>query len=165
MIVPRSSQQPTPGFFVWDDRETALAEVAAQYRRACDPVSHGAGSGGASAAPPLLLAGFSQGGGLAVDLAIDAEPAPSAGFLAVSAGVEDLAEALGPDRLAPAAARGLRGRLLVGDCDEALDGARLLAEAAGAALSCALTVRPGAGHEMPEAPGEPLVAELAALLD
>jgi hypothetical protein len=53
----------------------------------------------------------------------------------------------------------------VGDRDEALDGARILAEAAaGADLSCALTVRPGAGHEMPEPPGEALAGELSALL-
>ena len=159
VIVPRSSQQPTPGFFVWDDRETALAEVAAQFRRACGAVSDGA------AAPPLLLAGFSQGGGLAVDLAIDAEPAPCVGFLAVAAGTEDLVVPPGPDRLAPAAARGLRGRLLVGDRDEALSGAHALAEAgARAGLSWALTVRPGAGHEMPEPPGELVADELAALL-
>jgi predicted esterase len=163
VIVPRSSQQPTPGFFVWDDRQTARAEVAAQFRRACGLASDGAGPGVAAA--PLLLAGFSQGGGLAVDLAIDAEPAPSAGFLAVAAGAEDLAEPPGPDRLAPAAARGLRGRILVGDRDEALDGARVLAAAAATAgLSWPLTVRPGAGHEMPEPPGEPLAGELAAIL-
>ena len=90
----------------------------------------------------------------------------SAGFLALAAGVEDLEEPPGPDRLAPAAARGLRGRLLVGDRDVALEGAQALAQAAAAAgLSCALTVRPGAGHEMPEPPGELLAGELVALLD
>ena len=169
VIVPRSSQELTPGFFVWDDRGAARADVTAQYRRACDRVPDGGGSRGAPAAGPtrpLLLAGFSQGGGLAVDLAIDAEPASSAGFLAIATGVEDLAEPPAPDRLTPAAARGLRGRLLVGDRDVALDGAHALAQAAaGAGLSWALTVRPGAGHELPEPPGELLAGELAALLD
>ena len=34
VLVPRSSQQPTPGFFVWDDREAARADVTAQLRSA-----------------------------------------------------------------------------------------------------------------------------------
>ena len=53
----------------------------------------------------------------------------------------------------------------MGDRDEALSGAHALAEAgARAGLSWALTVRPGAGHEMPEPPGELVADELAALL-
>jgi len=115
--------------------------------------------------PPLLTAGFSQGGGLAVDLAIDADPVTSVGFLAVAAGAEDLAALPDRDRLVAAAARGLRGRLLVGDRDDALAGAGALSGAAvGAGLACSLTIRPGAGHEMPEPPGRLLVDELIALL-
>ena len=162
VLVPRSSQQPTPGFFVWDDRETARADVTAQLRSA-----PGSGQRRTSAdrVPPLLTAGFSQGGGLAVDLAIDADPVTSVGFLAVAAGAEDLAALPDRDRLVAAAARGLRGRLLVGDRDDALAGAGALSDAAvGAGLACSLTIRPGAGHEMPEPPGRLLVDELIALL-
>ena len=84
--------------------------------RACAATPVGSGSRGAPAADParplLLLAGFSQGGGLAVDLAIDAEPAQCAGFLAIATGVEDLAEPPTPDRLA----RGRRPRPATGGC-------------------------------------------------
>jgi predicted esterase len=163
IVVPRSSQQLSPGFFVWDDREIARADVTAQFCRAHALLPD---LTEAAAPPPLLVAGFSQGGGLAVDLAVDAEPAPSVGFLAIAVGVEDLAPPPpNPDRLASGAARGLRGRLLVGDEDEALAGAHALAEVADACgLKCALTVRPRAGHEMPEPPGRLLVGELTELL-
>jgi acetyl esterase/lipase len=60
----------------------------------------------------------------------------------------------------------MRGRVLVGDRDGALEDAHELAAAATAAgLHCVLTVTPGAVHEMPEPPGEPLAGELAALFD
>ena len=134
----------TPGFFVWDDREAAREVVAAQYRAA----TGGLETGGA----PLIVAGFSQGGGLAVDLALDDAPAPVAGLLALSAGVEDLEAAPDPARLRRAGERGLRGRLVAGAEDEALEGARALAAAAGAAgLEWPLTELAGAGHRMPPA--------------
>jgi predicted esterase len=156
VIVPRSGQEPTPGFFVWDDRERALADVAAQARAAAILPSRPA---------PGIVAGFSQGGGIAVDLALDERPAAPAGFLAVSAGPEDLAGALTPERLQAAAARRVRGRLLAGERDDALDGARALARVLRDAGLCGeLSVLRGLGHEMPEPPGEPLASELAGLL-
>jgi hypothetical protein len=165
VLVARSSQEPCPGFFVWDDRERAVADIAAQVAVAGGP------AGGRPAT--LLLAGFSQGGGIAIDLAVDGLPAPAAGFapahpagvLAVAAGLEDLAEPPSARRLAPAAARGLRAQLLVGDGDDAADDVRGLADAlARGGLAERLTVLPGLLHEMPEPPGELLAAELLALL-
>ena len=164
IVVARSRQQPTPGFCVWDDRDVARREVLDQLRRA---VAHRG-----LAAAPLLTAGFSQGAGLAVELALDdglattSDGFSAAGFLAVAGGVKDAEPPPNGARFAAAAGRGMRGRVLVGDRDGALEDAHELAAAATAAgLRCVLTVTPGAGHEMPEPPGEPLAGELAALFD
>jgi predicted esterase len=157
VVAPESTQEPTPGFFVWDDRDAALGTIAAQYETASERL--------AAQGAPLVVAGFSQGGGLAVDLAIDGAPAPSLGFFAVASGLEDLASPPSADRLRRAAGRGLRGRLVIGAADEALEGARDLATAAAAAgMDCPLTVLPGAGHRMPDPGSGLLLAEVEALL-
>jgi predicted esterase len=159
----RSGQQPTPGFFVWDDRARARADVAAQFAAACGgPQPEG---DEAAAGRPLLIAGFSQGAGVAVDLAVDGLPAPAAGFLAVAGGLEDLGETPAAPRLAAAAARGVRGRLLAGEHDEGLEDIRGLAQVlTEAGLTGGLTELCGLVHEMPEPPGAVLAEGLASLL-
>ena len=63
------------------------------------------------------------------------------------------------------AERGLRGRLVAGKQDEALEGARALAAAASAAgLHWPLTELAGAGHQMPPEGSGRLLFELDALL-
>jgi len=57
VVVPESSQMPTPGFFVWNDHEQARADVQSVWDEAS--ATHGL------AALPLVVAGFSQGGGRA----------------------------------------------------------------------------------------------------
>jgi predicted esterase len=157
VVAPESTEMLTPGFFVWDDRVAARQTVAEQYRTA----TAGLETGGA----PLILAGFSQGGGLAVDLALEGAPAPAAGLLALSTGVEDLEAAPDPARLRRAAKRGMRGRLVAGAEDEALKGARALAAAADAAgLEWPLAELAGGGHRMPRPQSGLLLSELAALL-
>ena len=158
MVAPESTEVLTPGFFVWDDRVTARLTVAAQYRAATGELE--------TAGAPLIVAGFSQGRGLAVDLALDGAPEPAAGLLALSTGVEDLEAAPDQGRLRRAAERGLRGRLVAGAEDEALAGARALAAATGAAgLEWPLTELAGGGHRMPPPQSGLLLSELAALLD
>jgi predicted esterase len=158
VVAPQSTQALTPGFFVWDDRALARQTVATQYRAASGELE----TGGA----PLIVAGFSQGGGLAVDLALDGALAPIAGLLALSTGIEDLEAAPDPARLRRAAERGLRGRLVTGAEDEALDGSRALAAAAGAAgVQWPLTELAGGDHRMPPPQSGLLLSELAALVD
>lgn len=158
VVVARSSQEPCPGFFVWDDRERALQDVARQL------AVPGAGPPG-----PLVAAGFSQGGGVAVDLALAGLCAPvatSMAVLALAAGLGDLAAPPAAGRLDAAAARGLRVRLLVGAQDEDADDAQRLARVLSrAGLGARLTLVPGLAHEVPEPPGELLARELAALVD
>ncbi len=164
VVALRSSQEPCPGFCVWDDRGRALDDVTAQLAAARPTLGGGTAGDGASA-PPLVMAGFSQGGGVAVDLAIDGLPAPPQGVLALAAGLDDLAEPPVAARLSAAGARGLRARLLAGEGDDALDDVRRLArvlEQAG--TGGVLTVLPDLGHEMPEPPGGLLARELGGLL-
>lgn len=157
VVAPESTEERRPGFFVWDDRVAARSAVASQYEESRERIS--------LPDVPLVLAGFSQGGGLAIDLAIDEAPAPSAGFLALSAGLEDLEAPPDAVRLCRAAARGVRGRLVAGGADVALPSARDLVAAAGSAgLPCPLAVLPGAGHRMPDPGSGLLLAEIEALL-
>jgi predicted esterase len=157
IVAPESGQQLTPGFFVWDDREAARRKAGVQVRETVG----WPGTGG----PPLLLAGFSQGGGLALDLALDGLPEPAAGALALSSGLEDLASSPTTDRIRAAADRGLRVRLVAGERDEALPGARELAGIlAAAGVPCPLSVVPDAGHWMPSPGSGRLLAEAEALL-
>ena len=155
VAVARSSQEPCPGFFVWDDRARALRDVDVQL----------AGVLRRAPGAPLVLAGFSQGGGIAVDVGLAGRPAPAAAVLALAAGLDDLEGPPAGDRLAAAAAAGLRVRLLVGEQDDALDDVRGLADVvAGAGLDGGLALLPGLGHEVPDPPGEVLALELARLL-
>ena len=157
VVVPESSQMPSPGFFVWTDREAALADIEAVW--SASEADHGL------AGLPLVIAGFSQGGGLAVELALDGRPAAAAAFLALSAGTpEDVTPE--PGAAALAADRGLRGRLIVGERDEhAVPQARELARRLGeAGLDCPLTLEPGLAHELPRDLGARLPDLLGALL-
>jgi len=156
VVVPESSQELTPEFFVWDDRERARDDVAHALSPLCE---HGRIDERRS-----LYAGFSQGGGLAVSWALAGGPLPTAAFLALGTGLSDVAPgALGA--LDQAAARGARGRLIVGDADEALDDARALHEAlAHAGVACELAVVPGLGHDLPDDLDERLTEALGLLL-
>jgi predicted esterase len=141
VVVPESSQEPSPEFFVWDDRERARDDVAhalsrLRERRPFDERRS-------------LYAGFSQGGGLAASWALTAGPLRATTFLALGAGLSDVAaDAL--ESLDQAAARGARGRLIVGDVDEALDDAQALYETlVRSGVACDLQIVPGLGHDLP----------------
>jgi len=55
VVVPESSQMPSPGFFIWTDRTLARTDVQTVWDEAAG--AHGL------AGLPLVVAGFSQGGG------------------------------------------------------------------------------------------------------
>jgi predicted esterase len=156
VVAPESSQELSPGFFVWDDRERARDDVAralsrVRTRRSLDERRS-------------LYAGFSQGGGLAVSWALGAGPLRSTTFLALGTGFGDVAaEAL--ESLDEAAARGARGGLIVGDADDSLDGARALHESlVRGGVACDLEVVPGLGHDLPHDLGERLLRAIGFLL-
>jgi predicted esterase len=142
VAVPESSQELTPAFFVWDDRERARDDVAralSRLRRRWRIDERRS-----------LYAGFSQGGGLAVSWALAGGPLRTGAFLAIGTGLSDVAPgALGAHD--QAAARGARGRLIVGDADEACDDARALHRALrDAGVACDLQLVPGLKHDLPD---------------
>jgi predicted esterase len=140
--VPESSQVETPEFHVWTDRAAADRDIAAALGalRAAFAVDE----------RRIVVAGFSQGGGLAVSCALTGRVVPATGFAAFGAGVDDV-DAGALEHAAAAAGRGVRGALLVGSEDEALPAARALHETLSrAGLTCTLQVVPGLVHEMPE---------------
>jgi predicted esterase len=142
VAVPESSQELTPAFFVWDDRERARDDVA----RALSPLRRRWRVDERRS----LYAGFSQGGGLAVLWALAGGPLRTGAFLAIGTGLSDVA----PDALCThdqAAAREAHGRLIVGDADEAFDDARALHDALrDAGVASDLQVVPGLGHDLPD---------------
>jgi acetyl esterase/lipase len=77
VAMPRSSQLVWPGAYGWDDDELAGKEIAAHYERLCSqyPVDRSR----------VVLGGISQGGALAVHLALGRK-LPVRGFLAVVPG-------------------------------------------------------------------------------
>jgi len=142
VVVPESSQELTPEFFVWDDRERARDDVARALSRSCAPWNVDERRS--------LYAGFSQGGGLAVSWALAGGPLRTGAFLALGTGLSDVAPDA-PRALDQAAARGARGRLIVGAADEALDDAHALHEALRRdGVSSDLQVVSGLGHDLPD---------------
>jgi predicted esterase len=104
VALPQSSVILASECYGWDDRELAAAEIAAHFAELqrefpIDPRR-------------VVLAGFSQGGGLSIWLAATGR-IPAAAFLAFAPylhGVESLA-------IEPAPAHGLRGWMFTGDQD------------------------------------------------
>lgn len=142
LVAVRSSQRSSPRYRSWPDAALARAEVVeawsglpAQVRRL-----------------PVVVAGFSAGGRVAVDLALDPGPEPGTetGRLPVDA-VLALAPALTPD--GPAADRGadaapLSGAVWVGSDDDLLPRVEAAREALTAA-GITVDLLPGHGHGVP----------------
>lgn len=138
VAFPRSSLQIGPHAFAWDDPERAEREIGntfAQLRASTkfDP-------------DKVILSGASQGGDLAIRLALAGTPIPCRGFVAVVPAVRDVAPLL--PLLDGAAQRGLRGWLLTGERDYGRAQAETLhAEMVRYGLACELVVVPGLEHD------------------
>ena len=104
----QSAQPSASGLFCWDDRERTLAELTAL---AGQLPAHGR----------LVLAGFSQGAWLALNLALQGSLFPAAAVVMAAPFVGDL------ERLAPAARR-LRIHLLAGTDDPLAESVPALAQ-------------------------------------
>jgi predicted esterase len=141
LAVPESSQVLSPGFHVWTDRLVATADVAGAYERLR--------AGYRLDEARLLAAGFSQGGGVAASAALQGAPIPAAAFLAVGTGLSDV-DPVALGALDGRTAGRVRGWLMVGENDEALDdAARLHAELRARGVHCRLEVIPGVAHSIP----------------
>jgi acetyl esterase/lipase len=93
----------------------------------------------------VILAGASQGGTLAIELALAGEPIPALGFIAVVPAIHD------PKGLAGLAKRGVRGMVITGEYDHFRFTAEAFhAYAQEAGLRCMLEVVPEVGHDFPD---------------
>lgn len=146
LVAVDSSQYLTPRYRSWPDADQAVRDVLDAL----------AGVDEAGGELPLLAAGFSAGGRIAVLWTLGEAPVRPSGFLAVG-------PALAPEHLRSVRRGHAHGRILLGENDEdvrpgALD-AHASLTASGAAV--ALDTLPGLGHTMPP----DLPTRLPALLD
>lgn len=140
LAVPQSSQVFSHEGFCWDDREQAQRELTEAFEQirssyAFDPKQ-------------VISAGFSQGASLAILLALQGQPIPCRGCIAIVPSFRDL-EALFP-RMSQAAEQGLRVVLMTGDQDRYYAQAQqFCTKASRRGLKVQLWVEPGLGHEFP----------------
>ena len=108
LIAPRSSQPLAIHAACWDDAARAEADVRVGVDAVLEELPHGS---------PILVAGFSQGGGLAIALAVKGIPAGVVGFVVVAPSVTWTRELIHADLHSPSA---IRGAVLIGDRDRQL---------------------------------------------
>ncbi len=141
LALPQSTQAIYRGAFVWDDLPNAREHVQAALRALPERLAFDPGR--------VVLAGHSMGGLVASEMALRGE-ANVRGFVVNGpatpfAGAPGELEAL----LAPAAERGLRGYLILGANDTAINAGELhnfAARLRAAGLACKLELVPGAVH-------------------
>jgi predicted esterase len=159
VALPQGTQLEGEGMYTWDDPEQAERDIAWAYGEVAK--TH------RIAEDRMLLAGVSQGGGLAIALALRGRPIPCRGFAAVvptatigspGAGTP-LHMCVTPD----AAQRGVRGWILTGDrdprCPQVCDLHEKLVQIG---IVCQLDVLP-VGHEVPADFGTRLTKALTFL--
>jgi predicted esterase len=138
LAMPQSSQLGSPNSFVWDDAALAKAEIANQYRQLLEeyPVDQ----------KRVILAGFSQGAGLAIQICLQGL-IPARGFLAVAPAlrcVESLEDMMH-------VARGKRGYLVVGGRDRRYEMiTQIHAFLNRNGIPCEMEEHPQMGHEFPQ---------------
>ncbi len=124
--------------YCWDDPQQAEAEITQQYAEICElmPVD----------ASRVVLAGFSQGGGLAARAAAN-QHIPAAGFLAVAPALLDF-EVFEKDL---ADRKTLRGLIMAGELDVrwAAAAQRIHQSMQTAGLASELYLYPDLGHDFP----------------
>ena len=139
--APQSSQMYSTGRFCWDDRDRGKKEVADAFRRIA--------KSRAIRKEEVMLGGFSQGGALAVRMALEAEPIGAKGFVCVSPALTEVVSLM--PLIGEAVKRRVRGYLITGERDPS----RPLIEElhrklTSKGLACRLEVNPHLGHEYPE---------------
>jgi len=132
VALAQSSQVWAPGKYFWRDREVGITEVGGHVAALQAPET-------------TVLAGFSQGAGLAMHAVLGGTLAVDR-FLAV-------APAIRPEALLPllaACRREVRGYIVIGEQDRYCPAAVAVANAMKqAGLACELELHPGLGHDFP----------------
>jgi acetyl esterase/lipase len=153
--VPQSSQLFQKGAYCWDDTIQAQKEVSDAFKRIVrsypiDPRK-------------VLIGGKSQGGALAVKIALEQKPLKTKGFVVNVPAFEDVDSLV---KLVPSAARnGLRGYFFTGENDPGrVRIEKLYHEMDTGGLPCRLVVHPKLGHDYPENFGPKLASAVKFVL-
>lgn len=150
LALPQSSQVAGQGKYSWDDLETACEEIKTHLARLqetypLDPEK-------------TVLAGFSQGGALAIELSL-ATGLNAAGFFAVVPGMRQVERLKGA--IQSSKVTGLRGYFIAGEQDprfgDLIDVLRILGKHK---IACELEKHTNLGHDYPEAFASSLAAGL-----
>ncbi len=139
--IPQSSQVAQKGLFCWDDELTANKEVGAALVKVSRsyPID----------SKKVLLGGTSQGGALAVKMALEQKLLKIKGFVVVVPAVRDVGPLV--ELIPRAAAGGLRGYFFTGERDSSRPKIEeLYHEMEARRLPCRLDVQQGLGHEYPK---------------
>ena len=138
LAFPQSSQVYSYKMFCWDDHHLAEKEIRQAYNQLINQYGR---------TSPVLISGYSQGGGAAIKLALsDVE---CAGFIAIVPSFRDVQELIAP--LGQRGSRGRRGCIITGNRDYGYSRALELAEALEKhELPCKLFVEKGLGHLIPD---------------
>lgn len=146
VAIPQSSQHRMTEHFWWGDPHSdpglsrARQELSTVYEKRLAAYQFDRDRS--------VVGGFSQGGALAIDLALEGRIFPIKGFIAVVPAIHDV------DHLLlfaeTAAERRLKGWILVGEKDWGLPNiTKFHREATRRGLQCHLEAAPGIGHEFP----------------
>ncbi|MDG7016534.1 MAG: hypothetical protein JRM82_04070 [Nitrososphaerota archaeon] len=153
---PQSSQVFDKGGYCWDDEAIAERELGGAVAKLMrthrvDPEK-------------FVMGGFSQGGTLALKLALEQKPARTKGFVAVVPALRGKMDSLMP-LIDGAAERGLRGYLFTGERDFARSAVEQFhKEARAIELSCGLSVEKNLGHDYPNDFGPKLASAVKFVL-
>ena len=129
-----------PARFCWDDPEKGRQEVAQAFSRITK--THRVDTSRA------LLGGFSQGGALAISMALEGKPVSVKGFVGIAPAFQNLKPLI--PLIGGAVKRGVKGYLITGDRDPGRRQVeQLYCEFEAKDLPCKLEVRPNLGHDYP----------------
>ena len=148
LAVPQSSQLFQRGGYCWDDPARAHKEASVAIKKVMrsypiDPQR-------------VLIGGTSQGGALAVKMALEQEPVKIKGFVVNVPAFRDVESLI---KLIPSVRRGLRGYIFTGENDPGRERIeRLYHEMDAENLPCRLVVQPKLGHDYPGRFGQKLVS-------
>jgi len=137
LAVPQSAEPGSPGAYVWDDLARALEQVSGQFRELL--------KGNEVDTERVIVAGFSQGAALAVQLVLRRRIS-GRGFLAVAPGRQILHDL---DEIVRTGA-GARGYFILGGRDRRHNSlAEIHALLNQRGVTCELEDHPELGHELP----------------
>ncbi len=154
VVLPESTQTGMDGTPAWDDLERTARDVRQAFAEGVRVVG--------DYDVPFVLAGASQGGLRAIELAMAGIPVEPAAFIGIVASAPNAGSLTG---IRAAAARGLRGWLVTGDRDTTRQAVRSLhRQLAAEGMECRLDDIPELGHQYPRDFSERCVEALEFLL-